>query len=291
MLKDFISAIEKDHLPVYGIVVIQDGRKLAEHHFISEERRNLYSATKSITSTAIGMAIEEGYLRLEDNLLSFFEKDLPKGLPEGHLNNLSKVTLERLLKMSVVDYTFERPICDNWLTYILSIPLPKVDEIAFSYNNFNAYLAGVMVERATKTKMMDYLTPRLFEPMGIQHVECAYSPEGNYYGSTGMYFSINELARFGQLYLQKGNYNGRQLISEEWVEKATKKQIETREGGYGYFFWRYKENTYRASGKWGQMSIVIPDKNAVIAVMSDLQDESQKTFMRKRMWETVYSKL
>jgi CubicO group peptidase (beta-lactamase class C family) len=291
MLKDFITWIEDEQLPVYGIVVIKDGVKLAEHHFVPEERRNLYSATKSITATAVGLAIEEGYFTLEDSLLTFFEQDVPEGVPKEHLDNLNKITVERLLKMSILDYTFERPACDNWLTYILSIPIPRVDQIAFSYSNFNSYLAGVIVERTTKTRMMDYLAPRLFEPLGISHVECAYSPEGNYYGSTGMYLSINELARFGQLYLQKGYYNGRQLIPEAWVEASTTKQIETREGGYGYFFWRYRDNTYRASGKWGQRSIVIPDKNAVIAVMSDIQNEERKSDMMQKLWETVYARL
>ncbi len=291
MLKDYIAFIEEEQLPVYGIVVLKDGVKAAEQHFVPEERRNLYSATKSITSLAIGLAIEEEYMKLEDTLLTFFEKDVPKDLPKEHLDNLNKVTVERLLKMSVLDYSFERPVCDNWLSYILSIPLPRVEQVAFSYSNFNSYLAGVMVERATKTRMMDYLAPRLFEPLGIDRVECAFSPEGYYYGSTGMYLTINELARFGQLCLQKGNYNGRQLISGDWIEAATKKQIETREGGYGYFFWRYRDNIYRASGKWGQRSIVIPDKNAVIAVMSDIQDEARTSYMMKKLWETVYPRL
>ncbi len=291
MLKDFVSLIEKEQLPVYGVVVLRDGEKLVEHHFMSEKRRNLYSATKSITTTAVGLAIEEGYIMLEDTLLTFFEQDVPKGMQKEHLDNLNKITVKRLLTMSILDYTFERPVCDNWLSYILSIPVPRVDQIAFSYNNFNSYLAGVIVERTTKTRMLDYLAPRLFEPLGISHVECAYSPEGNYYGSTGMYLSINELARFGQLYLQKGNYNGRQLVPKAWVEEATSKQIETREGGYGYFFWRYRDNTYRASGKWGQMCVVIPEKNAVIAVMSDLQDEKRASYMKQKLWETVYARL
>ncbi len=291
MLKDFIALIEEEQLPVYGIVVLRDGEKLSEHHFAPEERRNLYSMTKSITSTAVGLAIEEGHFKLEDNLLTFFEQDVPEGLPKEQLEQLRLVTVERLLKMSVVDYCFERPTCDHLLQYILSIPLPRVDEIAFSYNNYNAYLAGVIVERTTKTRMMDYLAPRLFEPLGIRQVECAYSPEGNYYGSTGIYLSINELARIGQLYLQKGYYNGRQLIPEAWVEEATRKQIETKEGGYGYFFWRYRDNTYRASGKWGQMCVVIPEKQAVIAVMSNLQDEKKASYMKQKLWEMVYTKL
>ncbi len=291
MLKDFITWIEEEQLPVYGIVVIKDGVKLAEHHFVPEERRNLYSATKSITSTAVGLAVGEGYFKLEDNLLTFFEQDVPEGLPKEQLEQLRQVTVERLLTMSVADYIFERPDCENLLKYILSIPLPKVKEIAFSYNNYSAYLAGVIVERTTKTRMMDYLAPRLLEPLGICQVECAYSPEGNFYGSTGMYLTINELARFGQLYLQKGYYNGRQLIPEAWVEAATRKQIETKEGGYGYFFWRYKDNTYRSSGKWGQMCVVIPEKHAVIAVMSDIRDEKKASAMKQKLWETVYARL
>jgi CubicO group peptidase (beta-lactamase class C family) len=291
MLKNFITWIEEEQLPVYGIVVIKDGGKLAEHHFVPEERRNLYSATKSITATAVGLAIGEGYFKPEDDLLTFFEQDVPEGLPKEQFEQLKQVTVERLLTMSVVDYIFERPECENLLKHILSIPLPRVKEIAFSYNNYNAYLAGLIVERTTKTRMMDYLASRLFDPLGIHRVECAYSPEGNYYGSTGMYLTVNELARFGQLYLQRGYYNGRQLIPKTWVEAATRKQIETREGGYGYFFWRYKDNTYRASGKWGQMCVVIPEKHAVIAVMSDIRDEKKASDMKQKLWETVYARL
>lgn len=291
MPKDFVTWVEKEQLPVYGIVVLKDGEKLAEHHFMAEERSNLYSVTKSITSTAVGLAISEGYFTLEDHLMTFFEQDVPEGISKEQRMQLEQVTVERLLTMSVADYIFERPTCEHLLKHILSIPLTRVKERAFSYNNYNAYLAGLIVERTTKTRMMDYLAPRLLEPLGIRQVECAYSPEGNYYGSTGMLLTINELARFGQLYLQKGYYHGKQLIPEAWVEAATKKQIETKEGGYGYFFWRYRDNTYRASGKWGQMCVVIPEKNAVIAVMSDIRDEKKASGMKQKLWETVYARL
>ncbi len=291
MLQEFITYINQHHYKVHGIVVIQNGEKIAEHHFEPEVRRNLYSATKSITSTAVGIAIQEGYLRLEDSVLQYLEEELPENTSEEHLLHLSKVTLERLLTMSLVDYPFARLSCDHWLKHILSIPLPNIDQCRFRYNNFTSYLAGVLVEKATGQKMMEYLKTRLFDPLGIREPECAYSPEGYYYGSTGMLLTVNELARFGQLYLQKGYYGGRQLVPESWVEQASAKQIENKEEGYGYYFWRQKENSYAARGKWGQICMVIPERNAVIAVMSDLQEDVASAAMNLCLWDTVYPKL
>ncbi len=291
MLKEFISQVFDNNMQVYGIVVLQDGTKIAEHHFAPEERRNLYSATKCITSTAVGMAIAEGYFGLEDSILPYFEQELTKKVSQEQLDNLNKVTVERLLTMSVVDYPFERLNCNNWLKYILAIPLPNIDERKFRYNNFTSYLAGVMVEKTTGIPMMDFLRPRLFGPLQIPSVTCTYSPEGYYYGSTGMKLTVDELSRIGQLYLQKGCYRGKQLISGEWVEQATKKQIENKEEGYGYYFWRQEHNSYCARGKWGQICMVLPDKNAVITVLSNLEDEALAEKLRCCLWETIYPQL
>lgn len=289
MLNDFINVILEKKLNVFGIVVIKDGVNVAEHHFIPEERRELYSVTKSFTSTAVGVAIAEGYFSLSDSLLKFFKEEIPKGTPQYHMNNLNKVTVERLLTMSVKDYPFVRLTCNNWLQHILSIPLPNIEQRTFQYSNLPSYLSGVIVEKTTQISMMDYLKPRLFAPLGIENVQCEYSPEGYFYGATGMKLTINELSRFGQLYLQEGFYNGKQLVTKEWVNSAVKKQIETREGGYGYYFWRYKEKAYRASGTRGQACIVIPEKNAVIAVMSDLESNTEE--MRQCIWDTIYPRL
>jgi CubicO group peptidase (beta-lactamase class C family) len=277
-------------MQVYGIVVLQDGEKLAEHHFVPEERRNLYSATKCITSTAVGMAIAEGYLQLKDSILSYFEQEL-SGVSQEQLDNLKQVTIERLLTMSIVDYPFDRLTCDNWLKHILAIPLPNIGERKFRYNNFTSYLAGVMVEKATGMSMMEFLRPRLFEPLQISGVNCAYSPEGYFYGSTGMKLTVEELSRIGQLYLQKGYYRGRQLLPAEWVEQATKKQIENKEMGYGYYFWREEHNSYCARGKWGQICMVLPEKNAVISVLSNLEEIRLAEKMRLSLWDTIYPQL
>lgn len=289
MLTEFIDDSIRKGLNIYGIVVIKDGLKIAEHHFIPEERRELYSVTKSFTSTGVGIAIEEGYFSLNDSILKFFEEDLPKDITQEHKDNLCKITMERLLTMSIKDYTYVRLDGDNWLQHILSIPLPNIDKNVFEYSNLSSYLAGVIVEKTTKMNMIDFLNPRLLEPLGIKNMKCEYSPEGYFYGATGMKLTINELSRFGQLYLQEGYYKDKQLISKQWVSSATKKQIETREGGYGYYFWRHQTNSYRASGMKGQACIVIPEKNTVIAVMSDLEGNTEE--MRQCIWETIYPKL
>ncbi len=291
MLKEYISQVYENNMQVYGIIVLQGGDKVAEYHFLPEERRNLYSATKSITSTAVGMAIAEGYFRLEDSILPYFEQELAKKASQEHLDNLYKVTVERLLTMSIVDYPFERLTCDNWLKHILSIPLPNINERKFRYNNFTSYLAGALVEKTTGISMLDYLEPRLFEPLQIRGVACAYSPEGYYYGSTGMKLTVNELSRIGQLYLQKGYYGDKQIIPREWVEQATKKQIVNKEEGYGYYFWREMYNSYCARGKWGQLCMVLPDKNAVITVLSNLEDPTLAEKMRLSLLEIIYPQL
>jgi CubicO group peptidase (beta-lactamase class C family) len=291
MLKEFVSQVTEHNMQVYGIVILQDGEKLAEHHFIPEERRNLYSATKCITSTAVGMAIAEGYIQLRDSILPYFEQELSGIVSQEQLDILNQVTIERLLTMSIVDYPFERLTCDNWLKHILSIPLPNIGERKFRYNNFTSYLAGVIVEKTTGTPMLDFLEPRLFEPLQISGVSCTYSPEGYYYGSTGMKLAVEELSRIGQLYLQKGCYRGKQILPLNWVEQATKKQIDNKEEGYGYYFWRQEHNSYCARGKWGQICMVLPDKNAVITVLSNLEDTRLAEMMRLSLWDTIYPQL
>lgn len=291
MLKDFISFVLENQLQVYGMIVLQDGVTIGEHHFAPEERRNLYSATKCITSTAVGLAIAEGYFRLEDSILPFFEQELSGSLPEGQRKGLEQITIERLLTMSIVDYPFERLTCEHWLKHILSIPLPNACLRKFRYNNFTSYLAGVIVEKSTGMPMLQFLEPRLFEPLGISSVTCAYSPEGYYYGSTGMMLTVKELSRIGQLYLQQGCYGGKQLLPREWVEQATMKQIENKEEGYGYYFWRQEHNAYCARGKWGQICMVLPDKNAVITVLSNLTEVELEEKLQRSIWDIIYPQL
>jgi CubicO group peptidase (beta-lactamase class C family) len=290
MLRDFIKTIEENELEVYGIRVIKDGKRIAGHDFRPLSRHPIYSATKSFTSTAVGLALEEKKIDLEDSILTYVEELLPKDCPTEVKDNLNKITIKRLLMMSVSGYPF-RPEGEDWLTYSLSIQLKNVENIAFHYSNIPAYLVGVILERALGQKLYDYLTPRLFEPLEIIHPDYMLCPQGHFYGASGMKLTVDELSRLGILYLQQGEWKGKQLLSPEWVREATAKQIETREGGYGYFFWRSRENGYRISGKWGQCCYVFPQKRLVIAYLSNLQDDGKSKLVSNCIYESIYHRL
>ncbi|MBZ9637327.1 serine hydrolase domain-containing protein [Clostridium sp. FP1] len=288
------------HLYIHGIVVLQNGEKIAEHHWTENIRRNQHSVTKSFTSTAVGIAIDEGLLTLDDKVIDFFPSNLPINSSKLQVKYLNKLTIKDLLMMAA-GYEEGKLMEDrktlhdpDWVKFSLSAPLISAAKEKFRYTNCTAYLAGVIVEKVTGCSLIDYLMPRLFEPLGIQRPGYELCPLGHVFGSSGLMLTVNELSKFGQLYLQKGVYNGNQLISKEWVEQATKKQIDTYKSfldgsmGYGYFFWRGCNNSYRASGRLGQDCIVLEDKNAVIAINAN-EENSQE--IRDCIWDNIYPML
>lgn len=296
MLDKFIE--NSKHLNIHGIVVLQNGEKVAEYHWTEEIRRNQYSVTKSFTATAVGMAVDEGFITLQDQVIDYFQEDIPENLPKMQIERLAKLTIEDLLMMAV-GYEDSMLMLSNsqdknWTKVCLSAPLIYEAKERFIYTSYTSYLLGVIVEKVAGCSLIDYLMPRLFEPLGIKRPGYKLCPLGHVYGATGLTLTVDELSKFGQLYLQKGMYQGKQLISRDWVEQATKKQIDTYVGslddcmGYGYFFWRGYHNSYRASGMLGQACIILEDKNAVIAVNAN---EKNSQAIRDCIWNHIYSML
>ncbi len=143
-----------------------------------------------------------------------------------------------------------------------------------------SYTLSAIVTKVTGQTTLEYLKPRLFEPLGIANPEWGSSPEGNSFGGYGLKLCTEDIAKFGQLYLQKGKWNGKQLIPEKWIEQATSKQVPNEkeshskigidwQQGYGFQFWRCTHNAFRGDGAGGQLCVVIPDKDAVIAITAD----------------------
>lgn len=289
MLKEFIQEVANNGLDVYGIRVIKNGELIAGHDFAPDIRYPLYSATKSFTSTAVGLALEETRLSLDHSILSYLEEYVPKSTSMEVVEGLSKITLQRLLTMSVSGYPF-RPEGEDWLANSLSILIPDISNIIFNYSNIPAYLAGVIVEKVVGENLVEYLKPRILHPLEIMDPVYQVCPAGHFYGATGMYLTVEELSRLGQLYLQQGLWKGRLLLSPKWVKEATAKQIDTREGGYGYFFWRFQENGYRISGKCGQCCYVFPDKDLIIAHMANIQDDAKTKILMNLVFGAVYNK-
>ncbi|HHT97743.1 MAG TPA: serine hydrolase [Clostridiales bacterium] len=293
MLSDF-RANKKD-LTIYNIVVMQKGEIVAEHNWIEPKKQCQYSITKSITSIAAGMAIDDGILSLEDNVADSF-----KDFKDINLEPYKKIKVKHLLSMSIgqentalmVD---ERDKTDpkRWLNYSFNQKIICEPGSRFQYTNTAPYILGIMISKKAKMSLREYLNSRLFIPLDIINPPWEVDGYGNQFGASGIELTTKELARFGQMLLQKGEYKGKRIVSSKWVEEISKPQIETGDKGddyshYGYYFWRSSYNSYRADGKLGQLCIVIDDKDTVIAVNSN---EESYHLILKNIWEYIYPKL
>ena len=269
-LKEFESAIEG--LGVLGIRVSQGGELIAQRSWDEECRRNIYSASKSVTSCAVGFAVQEGLVKLSEKLVDAFPDDLP-----AHVGDcLAAATVRDLLTMCLGQREAalmggQRPLYAqrDWVKLSLALPFEDAPGTKFVYNNVGPYLAGVLVQRRAGCTLVDYLTPRLFHHMGIQRPTWETDPQGMTFGAGGLFWTLTELHAFGQFCLQRGAWNGRRLLDGDWIDQCASKQVDNGADGYGYLFWRGANNSYRADGKYGQLSIVFPDRDAVISAVAE----------------------
>ena len=273
MMERFIHAAEKEGVLPYGMTVFRKGKTVWNTEAETGKRYPVYSATKSFTSSAVGLAVEDGLMSTEDRLQRFFPEEL-RQVPEDAAEFWSGLTVSRLLTMTVPGLPF-RPSGDNWLLACLSIPESTDGKRSFWYSNLPAYLAGVIVERAVGENTADYLDRKLFEPMGIPRPDMQFCPSGHFYGATGMKLTAYELGCLGQLYLDRGCRNGLRILSETWTEEAVRCHVKNREGGYGYFFWTREDGGFTIRGKWGQRCYVFPEEQTVVSWVSHLPEKER----------------
>lgn len=271
-MEKLIRQIKENNWEVHGMEIFHNGRIIHQYGDCNENRYPIYSATKAFTSTAAGIAVGEGKFSIHESLHEYLKTEIPSYCSQQQINCLKKITMERLLTMSVQGYPF-RPEGEDWLSFCLTYPLERVEEPVFAYSNIPAYLVGVALEKVLGEHIISYLTPRLFEPLKINQPVYGNCPAGHFYGASQMELTVDELGRLGQVYLQKGSYNGQKIIEEDWAESATSSHISCREGGYGYFLWKYRDG-FRISGKWGQRCFVFPQRNLMITYLSNMEQGS-----------------
>ena len=280
-------------LRVLGVIVSQNGQELARHLWEGACRRNIYSATKSFTSAAVGIALREGLISLDEKLTDAFAGDLPETVSE----NLAQATVRDLLTMCLGQskgYLMgeDRPYYPDpdWVKTALAQPFDFAPGEKFVYNNTGPYLAGVLVQRRAGCDLVHYLLPRLFAPMGIQRPTWETDPLGNNFGAGGLFLTLDELHKFGLLYIQNGSWNGRQLVPADWVAASTSPQADTGIPGvdYGYLFWGGPHGSFYASGKYGQYTMLLRDKNAVVTLVAEARDEIG---LIDAVFEHIYSQL
>ncbi len=285
---DFLDAAAKSRHEFHSLMFLRHGRVIAEgwwSPYGPDLRHTLYSTSKSFTATAVGFAVSEKRLTVNDKVISFFPDDMPDTVGPF----LSEMKVRDLLSMSAgqdPDPTFNVVTKDsNWVKGFLRVPVIHEPGTKFLYNTLATYMLSAIVQKATGEKVIDFLKPRLFEPLAIEGMDWEVDPRGINTGGWGLRLKTEDMAKFGQLFLQKGIWNGKQVLSSAWIEEATTKKIDQNPDapqavrdssdwlqGYCYQMWRCRHDGYRADGAYGQYIIVLPDQDAVIAVTCESPD-------------------
>ena len=268
---------------VHSLMLVRHGKVVAEGWwapYAAPDVHIIYSATKSFTSTAVGFAVQEGRLGVNDLVLAHF----PEFAPPNPSAQLKKMRVRDLLTMTTghqnnpMDFMRARTAGD-WTRGFLEAPVEHKPGTHFLYDSGASYVLAALVQKVTGQTVEAYLEPRLFAPLGIEQHPWGMSPEGVDLGDGGLSLTTEDLAKFGQFYLQKGVWQGRQLLSAQWIEAATSRQTSTGsdpegnwDAGYGYQIWRNKTTGYRADGALGQYCFVLPEQDVVLAVTSGTAD-------------------
>jgi CubicO group peptidase (beta-lactamase class C family) len=281
----FVQAADTGIDAMHSFMLVRHGRVVAEGWWGPYDATTphvLYSLSKSFTSTAVGLAIAEGKLSVDDEVLKFF----PDEAPAEPSANLRAMRVRDLLRMSTghqtepalfgqVDSSMRSA---TWVKRFFAHPVAFKPGTHFLYNSPATYMLSAIVQKVTGQTVLDYLEPRLFVPLGIQKPTWVASPEGISAGAYGMSVRTEDIAKFGQLYLQKGVWNGKRIIPAAWVDEAT--ALQTSNGssprsdwdqGYGYQFWRSRHG-YRGDGAFGQYMLILPQYDAVVAITSGVRD-------------------
>lgn len=287
----FLQTAQRENFGLHSAILLRHGKTALECYFkpyAKDSVHILYSLSKSFTSTAVGFAVQERLLSLDDKLVDFF----PDKLPCAPCGYMQQVTLENLLCMAS-GHSEEPPALEgkDWVYNFLTSYIDHEPGSLFTYNTAGTFMIAAIVQKVTGMTVTEYLKPRLFDPLGFSSDTCwEQSPDGIDCGGYGLHITTRDLAKFGQFLLQRGVWDGKQLLDEAWVDRATAKHIDNYGEldwgcGYGFQFWRCQpDGVYRGDGAFGQYCIVMPKQDAVLVINSSVQD-MQKTLTA--VWEIL----
>ncbi len=293
-VKEFLLALDNDEeANPHHAMLLRHGKVIAECGYAPYERNMwhiTHSMCKSVTGMAIGLLIDEGKLSLDERLVEIF----PRYAGIFGLLRLREVTIKNLLNMtSEVEFSESGAISGNdWRLGFMSSNLKADPGSKFAYNSMNSYMLSAVVTERTGLSMYDYLQPKLFQPLGINEVFWEKCPQGITKGGWGMFLKPEDAAKLGQLYLNKGRWNGQQIIPESWVEASTKKQVDNGRFGYGYQLWlEDRPGGYAYNGMLGQDVIIYPDDDMILMINAGNREMTQaghQTDIVRRFWGLGY---
>jgi len=284
-IKAFLEDAEAKIDALHSVMILRHGVVVAEGWWAPYQKDDphvMFSLSKSFTSTGIGLAAAEGKLTIDDPVLRYF----PEDAPAEPSPNLKAMRVRDLLAMSTGQHTddlqkfsFTAPGDERLTHAFLALPVAHKPGTHFLYNTPATYMLSAILKKATGMDLFDYLGPRLFAPLGIEGATWDKSRDGISLGGYGLKIRTEDIARFGQLYLRKGLWNGKQVVPAAWIAQATARQTSNGSNpdsdwdqGYGYQFWRCRHGAFRGDGAFGQFCVVMPEQDAVVAITSGTRD-------------------
>jgi CubicO group peptidase (beta-lactamase class C family) len=286
-IEGFLDAVAQSKHELHSFMLLRHGKVIAEgwwNPYGPTLKHTMYSTSKSFTSTAVGFAVSEGLLHVDDTVVSFFRNDAPDSIGPY----LAELTVRNVITMTTgqdPDPTGLVGRDSNWVRGFLATPIVHEPGSQFLYNTLGTYMLSAIVSKVTGQKVIEYLTPRLFTPLGITDVDWEVDPQGRNTGGWGLRIRTEDMAKVGLLYLQNGMWQGKRVLPEGWVEQATAASIlqapelpdSVRAAsdwlqGYGFQFWRCRHNAFRADGAFGQFIVMMPDQDAVVVITSETAD-------------------
>lgn len=280
-IRRFIHELEQEELEINRLVLLHNGACAADYGrepYRKESKQILFSLSKSFTSIAVGIAWDQGYLRLDDPVIQFF----PDKLPEVVSPNLAAMTIHHLLAMNTGQEDDGYPAMvasKDWVKTFLALPVARKPGTFYRYNTPASHVLAAIVEQATGQALVDFLQPHLFAPLGIAYPEWERNASGVTAGGMGLSLPVEAVARFGQMLLQQGVYEGQRIVSAAYIALATREHSDNRKGeeradyaqGYGYQFFLCRRGCYMGTGAFGQLCFVAPQYGIVVAASAALK--------------------
>lgn len=278
---DMLDELYRQGIEMHAFKLLRHGKVCAEgawKPYSANTQHILFSFSKSFTSTAIGFAVQEGLISLDDKLTDIF----PDKVPENPSENLKKCAVRHLLMMGCgheSEITWGSGGDTDWVKTFLHHPFVYEPGSHFLYNTAGTNMLCAILKRKTGLSLTEFLKPRLFEPLGMGEIKCVTLPDGTEMGGAGLSVNIEEMARFVQFVANKGSWEGKQLLNGEWFDMATSKQIENAGAGWGgdpdwqagycFQFWRCApRGVFRGDGAYGQYGVVMTEQDAVLVIQS-----------------------
>lgn len=268
--ESFVKDITDNKWNVFGVEVYKDGKLLHSFGDTEDNIHDIYSATKTILSVALGIAIDKGMIDIDKCILDYLPKEYTDNMKAPSKEAFGKITVRRLMTMSVGGFPF-RPEGDNWLKSVLDLE-PEATEV-FNYSNISAFLAGVALDTALGEDLGLFIEREIFKPLGITNYKYGRSPEGYFYGASKMKLTVHDLSKIGILLTNGGVYEGKRILSESYIREATSTQQENPQGGYGFFIWRYR-NGFSINGKLKQKCYCLPEEGIVITYLAHIEEDT-----------------